>query len=179
MASVSNVVNLGQFMKPTPNAIEAERGTAHHWCVDRRIRTLGCNPAFAGPPPGSVSLAAGGPIRVTGRARCRQHLSRLKLRQLRAAGGAPLARTWCSKRTVDSGGFPKRPFFLTYLEREKGFEPSTSTLARLHSTAELLPQEGGFINKPGEGVKAAPQTGSAGPRTRAGCPDPAEERPGA
>ena len=27
------------------------------------------------------------------------------------------------------------------LEREKGFEPSTSTLARLHSTAELLPLE--------------------------------------
>ena len=26
------------------------------------------------------------------------------------------------------------------LEREKGFEPSTSTLARLHSTTELLPQ---------------------------------------
>ena len=27
------------------------------------------------------------------------------------------------------------------MEREKGFEPSTSTLARLHSTTELLPQE--------------------------------------
>src|SRR5262249_16336229 len=26
------------------------------------------------------------------------------------------------------------------MEREKGFEPSTSTLARLHSTTELLPQ---------------------------------------
>ena len=26
-------------------------------------------------------------------------------------------------------------------EREKGFEPSTSTLARLHSTTELLPQK--------------------------------------
>ena len=25
------------------------------------------------------------------------------------------------------------------MEREKGFEPSTSTLARSHSTAELLP----------------------------------------
>lgn len=25
------------------------------------------------------------------------------------------------------------------MEREKGFEPSTSTLARLHSTTELLP----------------------------------------
>ena len=27
------------------------------------------------------------------------------------------------------------------MEREKGFEPSTSTLARLHSTAELLPHK--------------------------------------
>jgi hypothetical protein len=27
------------------------------------------------------------------------------------------------------------------VEREKGFEPSTSTLARLHSTTELLPQQ--------------------------------------
>ena len=26
------------------------------------------------------------------------------------------------------------------MEREKGFEPSTSTLARLHSTTELLPR---------------------------------------
>jgi hypothetical protein len=30
------------------------------------------------------------------------------------------------------------------IEREKGFEPSTSTLARWHSTAELLPRKGGF-----------------------------------
>ena len=29
-----------------------------------------------------------------------------------------------------------------YVEREKGFEPSTSTLARLHSTTELFPQNG-------------------------------------
>jgi hypothetical protein len=29
---------------------------------------------------------------------------------------------------------------LTISEREKGFEPSTSTLARLHSTTELFPQ---------------------------------------
>ena len=27
-----------------------------------------------------------------------------------------------------------------FLEREKGLEPSTSTLARWHSTTELLPQ---------------------------------------
>ena len=32
------------------------------------------------------------------------------------------------------------------MERETGFEPATSTLARLHSTTELLPQnEGVFI----------------------------------
>ena len=29
---------------------------------------------------------------------------------------------------------------LIFVEREKGFEPSTSTLARWHSTTELLPQ---------------------------------------
>ena len=28
-----------------------------------------------------------------------------------------------------------------YMERETGFEPATSTLARLHSTTELLPQQ--------------------------------------
>ena len=30
------------------------------------------------------------------------------------------------------------------MEREKGFEPSTSTLARLHSTTELLPRSFNF-----------------------------------
>jgi len=34
----------------------------------------------------------------------------------------------------------KSALSLAYLEREKGFEPSTSTLARWHSTTELLPQ---------------------------------------
>src|SRR5687768_14125760 len=32
-----------------------------------------------------------------------------------------------------------RGFEAVWLEREKGFEPSTSTLARLHSTTELFP----------------------------------------
>ena len=32
------------------------------------------------------------------------------------------------------------------LEREKGFEPSTSTLARWHSTTELLPQRSRSIS---------------------------------
>ena len=31
------------------------------------------------------------------------------------------------------------------MEREKGFEPSTSTLARLHSTTELLPRSFNFL----------------------------------
>ena len=33
-----------------------------------------------------------------------------------------------------------RAKFGSKVEREKGFEPSTSTLARLHSTTELLPR---------------------------------------
>jgi hypothetical protein len=37
------------------------------------------------------------------------------------------------------------------LEREKGFEPSTSTLARWHSTAELLPQRAGAFLAVGAG----------------------------
>jgi hypothetical protein len=34
---------------------------------------------------------------------------------------------------------PRREGYETILERETGFEPATSTLARSHSTAELLP----------------------------------------
>ena len=42
--------------------------------------------------------------------------------------------TWRRRLTlIFSGGEEK-------MEREKGFEPSTSTLARLHSTTELLPR---------------------------------------
>jgi hypothetical protein len=36
---------------------------------------------------------------------------------------------------------PSRAAGLRKLERETGFEPATSTLARSHSTAELLPLE--------------------------------------
>ena len=36
-----------------------------------------------------------------------------------------------------------------FREREKGFEPSTSTLARWHSTTELLPQRGLIYGKSG------------------------------
>lgn len=47
--------------------------------------------------------------------------------------------------TVERGGFgpgfgPKPTHLRETLEREKGFEPSTSTLARWHSTTELLPR---------------------------------------
>tara|TARA_B100000963_G_scaffold113853_1_gene99137 strand:- start:64 stop:243 length:180 start_codon:yes stop_codon:yes gene_type:complete len=37
-------------------------------------------------------------------------------------------------------GAPKNKYYFGYLERAKGFEPSTSTLARLRSTPELRPQ---------------------------------------
>ena len=41
------------------------------------------------------------------------------------------------------------------MEREKGFEPSTSTLARLHSTTELLPQwVGSFSSDPSASSQA-------------------------
>ena len=56
-------------------------------------------------------------------------------------------RRWGSRilhRPVHRGLFFKKPGRgpgkgLQILERETGFEPATSTLARLHSTAELLP----------------------------------------
>ena len=44
------------------------------------------------------------------------------------------------------------------LERETGFEPATSTLARLHSTAELFPR---MLNAPDKFT-----------RLRKGCQDP-------
>ena len=44
-------------------------------------------------------------------------------------------------RVRKKGLSPKRKP-LNLLERETGFEPATSTLARLHSTTELLPHTG-------------------------------------
>ena len=38
------------------------------------------------------------------------------------------------------GAGASSPATLLFLERETGFEPATSTLARLHSTAELFPR---------------------------------------
>src|SRR4051812_41529217 len=51
--------------------------------------------------------------------------ARLESRQTRKAGS----------RGLDSGLQDS-----LFVERETGFEPATSTLARLHSTTELLPQ---------------------------------------
>ena len=45
------------------------------------------------------------------------------------------------------------------MEREKGFEPSTSTLARLHSTTELLPRSlrfSGMIGVPKQPIIFTP-----------------------
>ncbi len=39
------------------------------------------------------------------------------------------------------------------MERETGFEPATSTLARLHSTTELFPPALTIIGNAGEAVK--------------------------
>lgn len=40
--------------------------------------------------------------------------------------------------TKKAPGYNPAP--LIFLERETGFEPATSTLARLHSTTELFPR---------------------------------------
>ena len=62
---------------------------------------------------------------------------RTAVQQVNADGGCV--------RVRKKGLSPKRKP-LNLLERETGFEPATSTLARLHSTTELLPQnEGVFI----------------------------------
>jgi hypothetical protein len=56
------------------------------------------------------------------------------------------AREVVLRTTKPVDGLPETGLFqAVFAEREKGFEPSTSTLARLHSTTELLPQtsEGG------------------------------------
>ena len=58
-----------------------------------------------------------------------------------ASGHAYNRRTLSGRyvRIQKKGLSPKRKP-LNLLERETGFEPATSTLARLHSTTELLPQ---------------------------------------
>ena len=59
---------------------------------------------------------------------------------------SPTGRDHCasSRRQLERG-----------LERDKGFEPSTSTLARLHSTTELVPQRGVDVNRGVGAVKEA------------------------
>ncbi len=77
------------------------------------------------------------------------------------------------------------------LERETGFEPATSTLARLHSTTELLPLEEGqatlsLQNCQAPGGFSRPQRGKDGPpagiahevaigRSRAGTRPPKDD----
>src|SRR5690606_6072598 len=51
-----------------------------------------------------------------------------------------------------------------FRERDKGFEPSTSTLARLHSTTELVPQRTGYLARPREVVKEDFPSGFVGSR---------------
>src|SRR6187549_1715145 len=48
-------------------------------------------------------------------------------------------RRWCEIEKTGCEYSHNRLILLPYFEREKGFEPSTSTLARSHSTTELLP----------------------------------------
>ena len=64
-----------------------------------------------------------------------------------ASGHAYNRRTLSGRyvRIQKKGLSPKRKP-LNLLERETGFEPATSTLARLHSTTELLPR--GMRNDP-------------------------------
>lgn len=63
-------------------------------------------------------------------------------------------------------GTPEGPF----LERETGFEPATSTLARLHSTAELFPQKDaiGSAHESGRQAPGAIVAGSGGNRESPG-----------
>jgi hypothetical protein len=49
------------------------------------------------------------------------------------------------------------------LEREKGFEPSTSTLARWHSTAELLPRRARVVYR---SLRKLSRTTAVGPVVR-------------
>ena len=72
-----------------------------------------------------------------------------------ASGHAYNRRTLSGRyvRIQKKGLSPKRKP-LNLLERETGFEPATSTLARLHSTTELLPlNERGFYARDPLSVK--------------------------
>ena len=47
----------------------------------------------------------------------------------------------CNKQNGNKKGARQWPNPLIFMERETGFGPATSTLARLHSTTELFPQK--------------------------------------
>ena len=58
---------------------------------------------------------------------------------------------------MEAPRYDRRSRYQLTIEREKRFELSTSTLARLHSTTELLPQwQGAFLAAPSRTVKARP-----------------------
>src|SRR5215471_18755087 len=57
------------------------------------------------------------------------------------------------RRSAESPGFTRKS------ERETGFEPATSTLARWHSTAELLPRIPGRLAWCMHPVKPTPSRG--------------------
>ena len=61
------------------------------------------------------------------------------LRRLFKDEGGRMKENWRLKAVLSSFILP--PSSSKVLERETGFEPATSTLARSHSTAELLPLE--------------------------------------
>src|SRR5690349_24686696 len=82
------------------------------------------NPRITGPPPG-VPIGAS-PRAFPGRRRA-ERLSETLNKTQRPVGHTGLAGSACCRRAY-------------VVERETGFEPATSTLARLHSTTELLPQ---------------------------------------
>ena|SRR6478735_9947037 len=72
-------------------------------------------------------------------------------------------RRWCALPSeIEKAGSElthNRPYHLDFLEREKGFEPSTSTLARSHSTTELLPHSPGRENPGSAASRGGPPLG--------------------
>ena len=55
------------------------------------------------------------------------------------------------------------------LERETGFEPATSTLARSHSTTELLPLDDAIINYSDSPIPSVEQEQRACPSIQTAC----------
>ena len=60
------------------------------------------------------------------------------------ASALPLGHV-ASQNALDEKSRPCKPALLHSMERKTGLEPATSTLGRLHSTTELLPQQSNII----------------------------------